>query len=401
MNYLWIGMYLPDVLLADYQQMGFRSLSCLTAQRQLLDGLRANGVAPDTLSGIKPALWPRCRRFWIRGRRWREADGSSHTAVGLLNRPLLDRLSRMLCLWLEARRWARRHREEETTVLVYEMHSPYLYAAAAIRRRMPQARVVLLVPDLPAHMDLHMSRFKRLLKRVDGRLIRLLCCRVDRYVLYAAPMASSLGLSPERCIVIEGCLDTSAVLEPPLAEPAAFTMLYCGALEERYGIMSLLDAFDALPGKGWALWFTGAGHAETLIRKRAAADKRIRLFGYLPDRRKVLELQQKATLLLNLRSPQEAASAVCFPSKLLEYMASGRPVLSVHMAGVPDAYRPYLIEAADASSAALKEAIRRAAAMPEAERRRLGMAARDFVLKEKNSREQAARLLTFCGGESQ
>lgn len=394
-------MYLPDVLLADYQRMGFHSLSCLTAQRQLLDGLRANGVLPDTLNGVKPALWPRCRRFWIRGRHWREADGSSHTAVGLLNRPLLDRLSRMFCLWREARRWTRQHMEGETTVLVYEMHSPYLYAAAAIRRRLPHARVVLLVPDLPAHMDLHMSRLKRLLKWMDGRLIRLLCRRVDRYVLYAAPMVTALGLSPERCIVIEGCIDASAVLEPPPAEPAVFTMLYCGALEEGYGITALLDAFANLPGEGWALWFTGAGPAETLIRKRAAADKRIRLFGYLPDRRKVLELQQEATLLLNLRSPQEAASAVCFPSKLLEYMASGRPVLSVHMAGVPDAYRPYLIEAADASSAALEEVIRRAAAMTEAERRRLGMAARDFVLKEKNSRVQAARLLTFCGRKPQ
>ena len=59
---------------------------------------------------------------------------------------------------------------------------------------------------------------------------------------------------------------------------------------------------------------------EAVIKERAVKDGRIKFLGFLPSRKDLLLKQKQATMMINTRKPDEAASAYCFPSKLFEYI---------------------------------------------------------------------------------
>ena len=62
---------------------------------------------------------------------------------------------------------------------------------------------------------------------------------------------------------------------------------------------------------------------------------RIEFLGMLP-RTDVLELQSKATILVNPRQPVGDFTKYSFPSKTIEYMASGTPLLMYKLPGIPE-----------------------------------------------------------------
>jgi glycosyltransferase involved in cell wall biosynthesis len=171
--------------------------------------------------------------------------------------------------------------------------------------------------------------------------------------------------------------------------------MYCGALDEFRGIPQLLDAFDQLRDGDYELWLTGAGRSEQLIRERSINDSRIHYFGYLNSRKDVLELEQKADILIHTRDLNSPAAPYCFPSKIFEYLATGKPVLSVDIPGIPREYFKYMIKIEDLTSNAIKNSIEKVVNTDKKDRDKLGNLGRSFVLNNKNSSTQATKIIEF------
>jgi len=268
-------------------------------------------------------------------------------------------------------------------------------AACEVKRIVPEAKICLIVPDLPQYMDLKMSRVKKVLKAMDWRRIQGYMKKVDKYVLYAKSMADFLGLRNDQWMVMEGSFDSTQLAEEGLVPcDEKISVMYSGVLDLRYGIPELLDAMELLDDK-YELWLTGDGNAAELIKERAASDPRIRFYGYLPSRQDLLNKQAQATMLISPRRDVEEASKYCFPSKLFEYMVSGRPVISCLLAGIPEEYREHIVALPHATAEEIAKAIKTVAAMPEAERAAKGQKAKDFILKEKNKFVQAKKIWEF------
>ena len=170
--------------------------------------------------------------------------------------------------------------------------------------------------------------------------------------------------------------------------------MYSGILDMRYGISELLDAFDLLDDS-YELWLTGNGNAVDLIKERAKKDQRIKFYGYLPSRQDLLNKQASATMLISPRRDTEEGSKYCFPSKIFEYMVSGNPVVSCFLAGIPEEYHRHLIELKTVTKEEIAQTIKNVAAMSEKERTEFGLAAKTFVLENKNKFAQARKILEF------
>ena len=162
-----------------------------------------------------------------------------------------------------------------------------------------------------------------------------------------------------------------------------------------YGLPELLDAFGLIKDENYELWITGTGTAEDLIKERAAEDSRIKFFGFLPSRHDLMVKQKQATMLINTRKPDEPASAYCFPSKLFEYMASGNPVLSFDIGGIPKEYFEYLVKMEDVAPETIAAAIKLVGEMSAEERKMLGKASKEFVISHKNKYIQSEKILKF------
>ena len=276
------------------------------------------------------------------------------------------------------------------------MHSPFMEAAKEIKKTIPNAKIALIVPDLPQFMDLRMGKLKKVLKKIDWIKIKKLMRCVDKYVLYSKHMAEFLKLKDGSWTVMEGSIKREDVVEVETQKDNdIISVMYSGVCDLRYGIPELLDGFSLIEDPNFELWITGAGNAAPLIKERAEKDKRIKFYGFLPSREDLLKKQKQATMMINTRKPTEAASAYCFPSKLFEYMLTGNPVLSFDIKGIPEEYFNYLIKMKEVSPECIKESILKEAEMSEEKRLELGKKTKKFVLENKNNIAQANKILEF------
>ena len=394
MKYLWFGMGVSETQERDIVANGGKILSAVVSQTAILNGLHAQGLALDSINAYKLPSYPRYKQKVPPRYEWGNAN-ERHVSVSYLNLRYISHLTRTAAIKKEARAWAKRHRGEEVTVLVYSMHSPLIAGAVEVKRILPNTKIVLIVPDLPQYMDLHMSRFKKLLKSLDWVTLKRQMHKIDQYVLYSKHMAEFLKLKDGSWTVMEGSFDLSTLTEENSEKSADMvSVMYSGVVDLRYGIPELLDAMTLLDGN-YELWITGGGNAVPLIRKAAKADPRIKFLGFLPSRKELLLKQKATTMLISTRRPHEPASRYCFPSKLFEYMVSGNPVLSCRIGGIPDEYFDYLVELKEVSPAHIASAIQSVAAMSPADRAALGERGKAFVVNEKSNVAQAQKILNF------
>lgn len=398
---LWLGSYLTDGLAEKYTQLGYKNAASVVSQKNLLEGLEeVLGQRFDTIGMLSLQGFPKNKELRLAEWTFSHAEGAQDKQVGYLNVQYLNRLTGKASLRKAVKQWMRRidRQQDILDVFIYEMRSACLSAAADIKHQMPSARVHLIVPDLPQFMDLHMSGIKKLLKVLDWKSIQKSMSCVDDFILYSEPMARYLGIPDGKWMVVEGSINIGEVGKCPAnaeeQESDKTIVMYSGNVNERYGIMHLVRAFEHLDD-GYELWITGGGGAVEQVKAYAAKDTRIKYYGFLPTRSELLTLQRKASMFINMRDPQEPASSYCFPSKLFEYMTSGKPVLSCRLEGIPEEYFRYLIEMKGFEPIAIAEAICRVGAMTPQERAEIGCRQFAFVAENKNNVAQAKRIAGF------
>ena len=82
-----------------------------------------------------------------------------------------------------------------------------------------------------------------------------------------------------------------------------------------------------------------------------------------------------------------------FPSKTMEYMASGTPVLTTILPGMPKEYYPYVYLLPDESAAGISGMLKQVLSQSDEALFEKGNAARNFVLDTRNNVVQAAKIL--------
>jgi len=400
---LWIGCFASDKDFNEMSKKGYNLASAQVSQKNLINGIEeASGCIIDTLNEYVLPPYPQYADKVIERKEWSHRKGAADVSVGYQNIKYYNHISSTSALVKETQAWALNHRnEKKLIVFVYSMRSPVMKAAKALKKIIPSAKVFLIVTDLPQFMDLGMSKMKALLKRIDWVGIQSLMKSVDGYVLYTRHMAVFLNIPNGMWMLMEGTLNLADVPQITVKQTQLkkIVVMYSGIIEKRYGIHELLDAFSLIENPDYELWITGGGNAAGLIEERAKTDGRIKYFGFLPSRQDVLKKQQQASMLINMRLPNETASAYCFPSKIFEYMASGRPVLSFKIDGIPEEYFDFMIEIEEVSKQAIKKAIEKVGCMTETERVDLGSKAREFVVNNKNTYVQAENIMNFVGGK--
>lgn len=106
-----------------------------------------------------------------------------------------------------------------------------------------------------------------------------------------------------------------------------FKIIYTGSLTEYNGIEQMLQAMKYIPYDDIRLEIYGDGPMMETVNKYLMKDKRIEYRGRV-SKENVDKEVQKADLLLNLRDLNHVVNKFSFPSKLIQYLASGIPILS-------------------------------------------------------------------------
>lgn len=395
---LWIGCLESDKEFENKAKKGANLASAQISQKNIINGIEeVTNLTFDSINGSILPPFPIYSDKYVKEKIWQRKRDSFNISVGYKNKKYINRLYCKYSMIFAAKEWIKkRYKGNELNIFVYSMRSAPMATACYIKKKIPNAKIYLIVTDLPQFMDLGESNLKKFLKKIDWIFIKKYQKKFDGFVLYAKKMAEFLKIPKNKWILMEGSYDVDEQqLEKINMQENKKSIMYSGKLDLQYGIDKLLNAFMKIDDKDIELWLTGGGNADKYIKECSQKDERIKFFGFLPNREEVLKLQSKATCLINMRLPSEEASNYCFPSKLFEYMATGIPVMSFRLGGIPDEYLKYIIEIEEENEESISEAIKKVLCMSEIEKKELGEKAKKFILKNKNNKVQVKKILKF------
>lgn len=278
--------------------------------------------------------------------------------------------------------------DKERVIIVYGMFSYFLKALPSKNK----GTICLIVPDLPDMMGGDTSKiYVRIYLYVVKKVINKNINKIDCFVLLSKQMSNYLNISNKPWTVVEGICDEETGIESQIKEKNE-TILYTGTLAKRYGILNLLESFSLISDENYRLWICGGGDGQKEVELACQNDPRIKYFGQI-GHSKVLELQQKASILVNPRISNEEFTKYSFPSKTMEYLASGTPTIIYKLDGIPDEYYDYCFCCENQSALGLYNKIMEVSELSQEQKNIFGTKARNFILENKNSFIQSEKVL--------
>lgn len=210
------------------------------------------------------------------------------------------------------------------------------------------------------------------------------------YVFLTEQMNTEINKEDKPYIVMEGVCEENND-KSIIKKYEKRTILYAGTLMEKYGIKTLVDAFinASLPNTQLIIYGDGP-YAERL--KELENEYDIHYKGLAPTDI-VVEEEKKATLLVNPRPTDEEYTKYSFPSKNMEYMTTGTPLLTTRLPGIPDEYKEYIFYFDDENANSFANKLREILSLTKDQLNEKGQSARNFVLKNKNNIVQAKRII--------
>jgi glycosyltransferase involved in cell wall biosynthesis len=363
------------------------SVAATKYTRLILDGFRHHmGSQCDSVLLVPVGMYPQSDVCW-----WKSRRVGDRYYMPFVNFLLVKQIGIALTLAWRVIRWTLANRGDKRVVVFTCIYLPFLVPLAALKRP-GGLRLAAFVPDLPEYeFDYFVtsSRFKRALIPLYIRLTKMLYAPLDYLVFLTDAMKEKFPRRPYE--VIEGFVDADRPPAVHAPTDQVKSVMYSGALLEKFGIRTLIDAFRSLPGE-YELWLFGTGDMASEAQAAAAADRRIRVFGAVPNA-EVLSYQRRATVLVDPRPASSEFTRYSFPSKILEYMTSGRPVLTTRLPGIPSDYHDKLWFIDDESVEGMRTALVRALDATEAERVAFGSHAAKYALIEKNNVKRVGNLI--------
>lgn len=394
MKTLFVGLQYDRDLEKAYLALSKYGLQAAANEFQwnTCDGLIDSLGTLDVITALPVATYPKYKKLYLQKRVWKYRN-CSITELPCVNLPLIKQVQRKENCYHEIKEWIHRTPAERHLIILYSLYLPYLQAISQLINEKEEVRALVIVTDLPGKYGVKFS--KRLMNWIAGK-IGDRAMRYQRdfhgYVLLTDAMKVPLEVGNKPYVVVEGIAKSQNRTSERIRENAVKYILYTGTLNRAFGIESLLNAFDKIQDEKIELWICGVGDAESDVIKRAKGNQRIKYLGF-QTKQDVLRLQSEALILVNPRTSEGEYTKYSFPSKTIEYMASGVPVVMHHLAGIPEEYDDYIVFAKDDSSDALYEALNVVIAWTHEQRVRFGKRAQSFIEKQKTPTVQAKKIL--------
>lgn len=321
-----------------------------------------------------------------------DSNGVRFSFPTIWNLPIIKQLDLIRSIRREIRAICRQSKGERIVILT---HCIYLQSAipAFWARKKFCARVYTIVPDLPEHSTSVALNGHRILKWMFSLYIsitRKLSRMFDGYVCFTEHQMKYLNQDKPH-IVMEGFIDTALIDRIALTESHPNRIVYAGGLMYRYGIRELVDGFIKAAIPDAELYIYGQGEADEYV---IGKEEHNVFYGGCVSREEAIRAEKSCFLLVNPRPTGDEYTKCSFPSKLMEYMATGIPVLTSKLGCIPKDYDDKLLYFIDISADSIASTLKSCFARRDQIREK-GKLAKAFIRSKKNVQHQAQSIIRF------
>ena len=299
-------------------------------------------------------------------------------------------LYKYLCKWVNKNK-----DKKELIILTYTPYVPFVNAVKKIKKTNPNVKLVSIVTDLVDDMMNFASNrtpLKRIQSLMEIKKTKKLYKYIDAFVLLSKHMEDKIPEAKGRNVIVEGICATKEYTQSEKSEERI--ILYAGTLQEFSGVQDLVNAFSKTSNHNYRLIICGKGILSTMITEAAEKDPRIIYKGMLP-REEVLFLQQQSTVLINPRKPNGGITKYSFPSKTVEYLSSGTPMIGYKLEGIPEEYFNYYYTIDSLSEEDLVHTLDAVLSLPQDELDKKAHSAYKFIMENKTAEKQVKKIIDF------
>lgn len=391
---LLLGFTVPDDMAADLFSVDpSPAVQTHRFAWSLARSLRSAFGEVRLLSAAPTQSWPLTPRLIFRRRAFAQ-DGMNGVAVGFINMVVMKHLTRFIAVLLQTP--TLRQRWKVNTVVIHGVHTPWLAYGRLLQ--LLGLHVTTVLTDPPGVILATDSPTARWLKRIDRRIVGYFVSRASAIVALAPDLVAEYPGAP-RSLVFPGIVSGSwleqlaaAARPEPATEARALTVLYAGGVNAAYGVDRLLEAARLLPEVRFVIF----GKGDQVARITPDAFPNVSYCGFVPPTELAPHLLA-ADILINPRPSDASFARNSFPSKLLEYAATGRSVLTTRICSIPDTIAPCFDYIEDETPEGIARAIRTVGGRPLEERLTRAGQSRAVIIEEYSEEAVGRRLADLSG----
>lgn len=383
MKLIYVSCLISKSMFSNYFSSGIKVAEQQVQKyhRLFVEGLHSNGYNISIVSA-PPMTRKISSQIFKRG--YKESINCvQYTYLPVLNIPVLKNMVTFMSAFFAQIKICIRDKE---TVVICDVLNLSISFAAVIVNRLFRRNVIGIVSDLP---EMLLCNPSLLFVKMSHAVIQL----CTRYILLTEQMNGYLNKKNKPYIIVEGFADIHMIDSDNNLEEKyeRKVILYAGALQQKYGIDLLVSGFIKANIPDSELHLYGDGDYVKQIITAGEEHSNIKYFGVVPNEQ-VVEAEIRATLLVNPRPTNAEYTKYSFPSKNMEYMSTGTPVLTTDLPGMPVEYHAYVYLFAKETIEGVSEALKSLLAKPKEELHQKGAKAKRFVLENKNNIKQASMI---------
>lgn len=346
-------------------------------------GFAANGARVSVISGL-PINRSVTSKKLIREKDDRELNVRYHY-ITTLNLPGF----RQLMIFFGAFFGVLRQKKERQTFAVFDCLNIACALGMVLGCKIRGIKTTAIVTDLP-----EMEYSNPLLIKINNSLIN----RADSLIMLTEQMNERVNKKNRPHIVLEGHVDSEAPVPEDQLKYEEINgkrvILYAGNIKKIYGIQNLVNGFLLANIEDSELRIYGNGDFRQELEALCECNSGLKYLG-VADNAEIVRQEQKSSLLVNPRPTAPEYTKYSFPSKNMEYMVSGTPLLTTVLPGMPREYCPYVFLLEDESAEGISDALKSFFELDLDVRKAKGKSARDFVINNKSNIVQAKKIIDF------
>lgn len=350
--------------------------------RLIAEGLVKNGATVDTMTSIPATRTTIDKTILIE--KSETENGINYHYAPIINLPFIKNIIVSACSFFFTLIWCIRNRNG---VVMCDILQVSTCIGSLLAAKLSRNQTITIITDIPGYSG--MSE-----KSISKKIIMKYINSFDKYILLTEQMNELINTKRRPYIVMEGIVDHN-MKTAQRQDNDKKILIYAGGLYEKYGIKMLIDAFiECKKDNLTELHLYGAGDMVDYIKECSKIDNNIIFHGSRPND-EIVEAELSAYLLINPRPSSEPLTKYSFPSKNMEYMVSGTPVVTTQLPGMPKEYDRYVYIFKDETTEGFRETLQQLFELPTDSLRQKGLEAQKFVLEKKNNIIQTTRIIQF------
>ena len=377
---LLVGYLVPEKLEPMLLEQPLSPMQSQRFEGALLDSLLAGFQNNVEVFSVAPLLdYPKSRILFSPSAIWSPREGVAGHLAHYINLLGAKHLTRFFTTLVFVASWTFRRRSSRRVIIMHDANSAQIWGVVIGSMMYKSLLLSYLTDDLALSWPWE-KWYHRIFHKIDTQLLRSGLNRMSFLITMTPDLAKKWGTGKAN-VVIPAILPSSSLrTENDSRNSSLFNIVYSGGLEEHFGVRILLEAFCRSPYSHWRLIVTGKGQLSNEIAEFALTDNRIVYKGLVPFR-ELNDIYNSASVFVNPRSSSDERTRFLFPSKIVEQMATGKPVISTDLACLTDQFRKHLLIVTPETSNRLLEILIQADRMGNEERYSWGLRAKEFVIQ--------------------